>query len=151
MMSPVATIFSAGQIDDEVAAGVRGGPVVELELFAFDGQRFFLFRDDLSGKMVGGRGSAASGGERGLLFLLVVLLGDHLDAGGEGGEAVHVVAVAVGEDDGGHGLRCDLRDVVEELLAAGFGCLCVDDDDAVGADDDGAVAAAALDPVDVRL
>ena len=32
-----------GQVDDEVAAGVRGGPVVELELLAFDGEGFFVF------------------------------------------------------------------------------------------------------------
>ena len=101
--------------------------------------------------MVGRWSAASSGGQRGLLFLLVVLLGDDLDACGEGGEAVDVVAVAVGEDDGGDWLRCDLGDVVEEFLAAGFRGLRVDDDDAAGSDDDGAVAAAALDPVDVRL
>ncbi len=110
-----------------------------------------FFGDDLRGLMIGGRGSAASCGERGLLFFLVVLLGDDFDAGGKGGEAVDVVAVAVGEDDGGHWLRCDLRDVVEELLAAGFCGLCVDDDYAFVSDDDGAVAATALDPVDVRF
>ena len=140
-----------GEIDDEVAAGVGGRPVVELELLAFEGEGFFGLGDDLRRLVIGGRRSLASGGECGLLLLLVVLVRDDFYAGGEGGEAVDVVAVAVGEDDGGDGFRSDLRDVVEQLLAACLGGLGVDDDDAVGADDDGAVAAAALDPVDVGL
>src|SRR5580704_3894660 len=101
--------------------------------------------------MVGWRGAASSCGQRGLLFLLVVLLSDHVHACWKGSQAIHVIAVAVSQDYGRYRLWCDLANVIEQLLAAGFRRLCVNDDDAACADDNGAVAAATLDPVDVRL
>ena len=104
------------EVDDEVAAGVGGGPVVELELDAVDGERLFGFGDELVGEIRSGRSSGASGCDGVLLLLLVVRLRDDLEAGGECGEAVDVVAVAVGEDYGGDGLGRDLGDVGEELL-----------------------------------
>ena len=95
--------------------------------------------------------SAPSCSERSLLFFLVILLGDDFDACGEGGKTIDVVAVAVGEDDCRHRFGGDLRDIVEQFLAAGFGGLRVNDDYAAGSNDDRAVAAPAFDPVDVWL
>ena len=51
-----------------------------------------------------------------------------------------MIAVAMGEDNGADGLRGDLGDGVEQLLAAGLGGFGIDDDYAVGSDDDCAVA-----------
>jgi hypothetical protein len=62
-----------------------------------------------------------------------------------------MVAVAVGQDDGGHGLRRNLRDIVQQLLTTRLGRLRVNDDHAVAPHNHRAVASTALDPVDIRL
>jgi len=62
-----------------------------------------------------------------------------------------VVSIAVRENDGGDRLGCDLGDIVEQFLPARGSRLGVDDDDAIVADDDAAISAAALHPVNVGL
>ncbi len=111
----------------------------------------FCFVTTCVGRWSAGGSALSSCGQGGLLLFLVVLLSDHFYACGESGETVYVVAVAVGEDDGGYGLGRNLRDVIEQFLATGFRSLGIDDDYAVGSDYHCAVSAAAFDPVNVRL
>ena len=124
---------------------------MEFELHAFDFETLFILRDHLRGEMIGGRRAPATRGQRSLLLLLVVLLRDDFNAGGERGESVDMVSVAVRENDGGDRLRRDLRDILQQFFPAGRGRLGVDDDHAFVADDDAAVSAAALNPVNVGL
>ena len=73
---------------------------------------------------------------------LRVLLHDDVDRRRELHVAADVIAVRVRVDDRRHRLRRQLLDLVEDRLAPAR-ILRVDDDDAVGADEDGGVAAAA--------
>src|SRR5581483_8450057 len=99
-----------GQVDDQVAAGVCGGPMQEGEVDAVDLHRFFILGDQLVGDVIGGRRAAAAARQCCFLLLLIVLLRDHSDAFREGCDSVDMVAVAVGEDNGGYRLGRDLGD-----------------------------------------
>ena len=77
-------------------------PVEQFDLYAIDAEGLFVPRDELRGEAIGRRGSARTGGERGFLFLLVVLMSDDREAGGKGDQAIDVISVAVGENHRGH-------------------------------------------------
>src|ERR1700758_5151235 len=99
--------------------------------------------------MVSWRCASASCCEGRFLLFLVIFLSDDFDARRKGSESIYVVAVAVREDHRGYRLGGNLADVLKQLAATSLGCLCVDDNYAVLTDDDRAIAAATLDPVDV--
>jgi hypothetical protein len=60
--------------------------------------------------MVGRRNASATRSKRRFLLLLVVLMRDDFNAGGERCESVDMVRVAVRENDGRDRHRRDLRD-----------------------------------------
>jgi hypothetical protein len=74
-----------------------------------------------------------------------------LDARRKRGKSVDVIAVAVRQDDGAYGLRCDLCDIVQKLFCGCRSRFGIDHDYAAGANNDAAVAASTFDPVNVGL
>lgn len=107
--------FASGKVNHEVATGVRRRPVEP----------------------------ARTGGERGFLFLLVVLMSDDREARWKGDQAIDVISAAVRENHRGHRFRRDFSGRFEQFLSSGRRGLGVDDDYAFSTDSDPAVSAAA--------
>src|SRR5258706_489772 len=104
-----------------------------------------------SSRHVIGQGASRRRIRRGLHLRLAVFLRDDRRALGKRSQPVHMVAVAVRNKDRGDRLGRDLCDRGKQLSATGGCSLGVDDDHAVGADDEARISSTPFHPVDVWL
>ena len=141
--------FFLGQINHQVSAGMRRRPVQQFQFYALDGHFFLILGHHFRGQMIFRRRHAAAGRQRGFLFFLVVLMRNNSKTHRERRQPIHMVAVAVCLNHRHHGLGRNLGNILKKLLAARGRCFGVDHNDALVADYDAAVSAAAFNPVHI--
>src|SRR5258708_31111759 len=130
-----------------MAAGMRWGTVQQRDIHALDLLGLFVLGLRLRGEPVGRRSSAATGAESGFHFFLLVLVPDDRDPVREGDGAVHVIAVAVSENQVCDRLGRELGNLLYDLFARIRRGFRIDHNDTTLADDDAGISAAAFDPI----
>lgn len=136
--------FEAGEVDDGVAVGVAAADVEGANFFAAEEDAHLFIKDE------------AGGGHAGLFVRLPVAEdsvagvegGDDFGGGEVFGVATGMVGVVVGGEDVFDGEGGDGADFGGDLVVVAL-VLVVNEDDAFGGDEDGYVAAIALDFIEV--
>src|ERR1700722_5185312 len=135
----------------QIAVGVCRSPMEQNEADPVDRHRFTVLLHYLCREAIGRWHSATAGCKRCFLLLLLIDMSDDGEPVRKTRQSIHVIAVAVSNDNVRDGLCCQLRDFRNELLARVARSFRVYDDHTMLSNDYPGISSTTRNPVDRSL